>query len=729
MDKDLSREEMSYYNRLFWKWVLAIFGFCMLLILGTGIGLFGALPSFRDLENPKSNLATEVISSDNVVLGTYYVQNRSNVNYNQISPNVINALVATEDIRFFDHSGVDFKRSFSILLYNLMGKKQGASTITQQLALNMFSKEGRSKNILKRFTQKLQELIIAVKLERNYTKEEIITMYLNTVDFGYYNTYGIKSAARTYFNTTPDKLKPDQAALLVGMLRGTSLYSPIRNPERAKLRRNTVLHNMKKAAFIGESEFEIASKKPLALVMNPLAHNEGVATYFRSVLRKDIRTILQEREIRKPDGTPYDLDRDGLKIYTTIDSRLQRYAEEAQTEHLKALQPQFNAQWGGRDPFKGFQLLIDQGIKRSERYHQGIAEGKSEAEIMQGFKKKIKMTVFSWKGNIDTTMTPLDSLKYYKMMLRSSFMAMEPHSGYVRAWVGGANYEYFKYDQVKIGTRQIGSTAKPFTYLAALQKGFSPCFQVPNVPVTIDGWTPKEDRVIPGMLTLKKALANSQNYVTTYLMKEVGPTAVVTLLKKMGITSEVPPYPSICLGTFDASLYDVVGAYAAFVNHGIWTEPNYLLRIEDKNGHVLYEHTPKIVQAIDEQYAYTMVNMLKDVVTEGSASRLRYKYGLKQPMGGKTGTTQNNSDGWYIGITPQLVAGSWMGCEDRAIHFSATVQGQGANSALPVYAYFMKRVYADPTMSQYAKGDFEPPKNGIDITTDCDSYHQATPAP
>jgi penicillin-binding protein 1A len=723
MNNQLSREDIRRYNNLLWKWILGIVSFCAVLLLGTGLGLFGKLPSFRDLENPKSNLASEVISSDEVVLGTYYIQNRSNARYDEISPNVINALIATEDIRFYNHSGIDFKRTFTILFYNLVGKKQGASTITQQLALNLFSQEGRAYNPFKRFIQKLQELIIAVKLERNYTKEEIITMYLNTVDFGSYSTFGIKSAARTYFNINPDKLSPEQAAVLVGMLKGPSYYSPIRNPERSKARRNTVLSNMEKAGYLSQAEVELLQRKPLSLVFRPADHTEGSATYFRSVLKKDIKTIFQENNIHKPDGTPYDLDRDGLKIYTSIDSRLQRYAEDAQAEHLKALQAQFNAQWGVRDPFKGFEMLLDQGIKRSERYRQGIAEGKSEQKIRADFNRRVKMSIFTWKGNIDTVMTPLDSLKYYKLMLRSSLMAMEPQTGYVRAWVGGTNYEYFKYDQVKIGTRQVGSTAKPFTYLAALQKGFSPCFQVANEPVTIDDWTPKSESTITGYLTLKRALAKSQNYITAYLMREVGPTAVVTLIKKLGITSEVPAYPSICLGTFDASLYDMVGAYAAFVNHGIWTEPIYLLRIEDKNGHVLYEQKPKIVQALDEQYAYTMVNMLKDVVQEGTAARLRFKYNLNYPMGGKTGTTQNNSDGWFVGITPQLVTGVWMGCEDRAIHFSATVQGQGANSALPVFALFMKRVYADPTL-KYSKGDFDPPKNGVDITTDCSNYHQ-----
>lgn len=726
MNNPLSPETIYKYNTRLWIFILGIIVFCLLLIFGTGLGLFGELPSFRDLENPKSNLASEVISSDNVILGTYFIQNRSRVRYKDISPNVINALVATEDVRFYNHSGIDFKRSFTIIFYNLMGNKQGASTITQQLARNLFSKETRATNYIKRFAQKLQELIIAVKLERNYTKEEIITMYLNAVDFGSYNTFGIQSAARTYFDTTASKLSPEQAAVLIGMLKGPSLYSPIRNPKRSKDRRNTVLNNMQKAGYLSDAETSLLKRKPIRLSFTAQNHTEGSATYFRSVLKKEIKTIFQENNITKSDGTTYDLDRDGLKIYTTINSRMQRYAEDAQRESLRDLQIQFNKQWNGVNPFKGLEAIVDQGIKRSDRYLQSIAEGKSESEIRRDFNTLTSMTIFTWKGNIDTLMTPLDSIKYYKLMLRNAVMAMEPHTGYVRAWVGGTGYEYFKYDQVKMGTRQVGSTAKPFTYAAALQKGFSPCFQVANEPVTIDGWTPKSEHTVPGYLTLKKALAKSQNYVTAYLMREVGPTAVSTLIKKMGITSEVPSYPSICLGTFDASLYDMVGAYSTFVNHGVWTEPLYLLRIENKDGQVLYEKRPKVVVALEEQYAYVMTSMLKDVVTEGTGVRIRYKYNLMNPIGGKTGTTQNNSDGWFIGITPQLVTGVWTGCEDRAIHFSLTNQGGGANSALPVFALFMKRVYADPTLN-YTKDDFEAPKNGIDITLDCNSY--GTPSP
>ena len=556
-------------------------------------------------------------------------------------------------------------------------------------------------------------------------------MYLNTVDFGSYNTFGIKSAARTYFSTTPDKLEPEQAAILIGMLKGPSLYNPYRNPERAFLRRNTVIENMSKANYISDTEEERLKTIPLKLVFNPSDHNEGSAPYFRAVLKKDIQLTLEENSIYKADGTPYDLDRDGLKIYTTLNSHMQNYAEQAQQEYLKILQVQFNNSWNGRDPFnfKEAKSLIDQGMRRSDRYQQLKAEGKTEEEILQNFRIPTRMSVFSWRGEIDTLMRPLDSIKYYKLMLRNAVMSMEPQTGYIRAWVGGTNFTHFKYDQVKMGTRQVGSTAKPFTYAVAIGNGgFSPCYTVANEPVSIDAgdgtsWTPKAYNPIPGNLTLKKALANSQNYVTAYMMKQVGQTAVATLTKNMGITSDVPAVPSICLGSFDASVYDMVGAYSVFVNHGVWTEPIYLLRIEDKNGNLIYERRPKVKVVLDEQTAYVMTDMLQAVVKEGTGVRLGWKYKLTNPIGGKTGTTQNNSDGWFMGITPELVTGVWTGAEDRAIHFSSTNFGEGANTALPIFALYMQKVYADPKL-KYTKGDFPLPKGGIATTIDCGAYTQ-----
>lgn len=729
MNSQLTQQEIHRYTIGFWKWIIGIIAFGAILIFSIGLGLFGALPDLRTLENPKSNQASEVISDDNVVLGTYYVQNRSNVRYDEISPNVINALIATEDIRFYNHSGIDFKRTFTIIFYNLIGKRQGASTITQQLALNMFSEEGRSRTFLKRLIQKSQELIVAVKLERQYTKEEILTMYLNTVDFGSYNTYGIKSAARTYFSTTPDKLNPEQAAILIGMLKGPSFYNPHRNPERALLRRNTVLENMNNASYLSDEEADRLKKLPLGLAFNPTDHNEGAAPYFRAVLKKDIQATLEENSIYKADNTPYDLDRDGLKIYTTINSRMQHYAEEAQAEYMKTLQLSFKNSWKGRDPFnfKEAKGLINQGMRRSDRYQSLKAEGKTEEEILKDFSTPTKMSIFSWRGEIDTLMRPIDSIKYYKLLLRNAVMSMEPQTGYVRAWVGGINFSHFKYDQVKVGTRQVGSTAKPFTYAVAIgNAGFSPCYMVDNLPVSIDAgdgttYNPRAFRSLPGPITLKKGLAHSQNNATMFLMKQVGATAVSTLAKNMGITSPVPAFPSIALGSFEASVYDMVGAYSVFANHGIWTEPIYLLRIEDKNGNVIYERKPRIKVVLDEQTAYVMTDMLKGVIRDGTGVRLGWKYKLNNPIGGKTGTTNNNSDGWFMGITPELVTGVWTGAEDRAIHFTSTDFGEGANTALPIFGLYMQKVYADQNL-KYTKGDFPVPKGGVTTTLDCGAY-------
>ncbi len=726
MNKNLSKADIRKYNFTLWKLLIGGIVLFALFIIAVGFGLFGALPSFRDIEHPKSNQASEILADDGKVLGTYFVQNRSNISYQEISPNVINALIATEDIRFKEHSGIDFKRTFTIFLYALVGKKQGGSTITQQLALNLFSEEGRQKNFAKRILQKFQEWVIAVKLERNYTKEEILVMYLNTVDFGN-QAYGIKSAARVYFNTTPDKLTVAQSATLIGILKGITRYSPTRNPERALARRNTIMGLMVKADFISQQQLEAEREKPLGLRFSAATVNDGIAPYFRAVLKNDLKKIFQDRSILN-NGVPYDFDRDGLKIYTTLNYDMQLYAEAAQKESMKILQASFNKSWKGRNPFKGKELQIEQGVKRSDRYKALQLEGKSEEEIRKDFNTPAMLTIFTWRGNVDTLMKPIDSVKYYKMLLRNAMMAMDPQTGFVKAWVGGINYEHFKYDQVKMGTRQVGSTAKPFTYAVAIENGYSPCFTVLNEPVTIEvpgsePWTPRSSGTVPGYLTLQKALALSQNYIAAYLMKQVGPTAVATLAKKMGITSEVPAYPSIALGSFDASVYDMVGAYSVFANKGIWTKPTYIVRVEDRNGVVLYSERPIPRPAMNEEVAYVMTRMLRGVVTSGTGWRLAGRYGVKAAIGGKTGTTQNNSDGWFMGISPQLVAGVWTGCEDRAFHFISTSQGDGATTALPIFAGFMKRVYANPKL-KITQGDFEFPKNGVSITYDCSQYQQ-----
>jgi penicillin-binding protein 1A len=728
----LTQEDIKRYNGYIWKFIAGCFALLILLIVATYLGAFGALPSFRDLENPKSNQASEIISSDKQTLGTYYVENRSSVTYNQISPNVIHALIATEDERFMDHSGIDFRRLFSIIFLNIF-KRQGGSTITQQLALNLFSE--RSHNKLIRLTQKFREWITAVQLERHYTKEEIITMYLNTVDFGAYNTFGIKSAARTYFSTTPDKLTPDQAAVLIAMINGPGYYSPINHPDRVLNRRNNVvLTLMEKQGFLSEGQLEEFRNNPLGLKFNPINHNDGPAPYFRAVLKKEVQKIFDQESITKADGTPYDLDRDGLKIYTTINYTMQQYAEEAQAEYMRQLQVQFNNHWHGytlSKSIKNFKLLIDQGMHRSDRYKADTLQGMSAEEIRKDFNTPTKVELFTWKGDTTMTMKPIDSIVYSKMLLQNSLMSMDPTTGYIKAWVGGINFEHYKYDHVKNGTRQVGSTAKPFTYTVAIDNGYSPCMKVDNVPVSIPvpgqpDWVPRQSSydLQPGMITLRTALAFSQNYIAAYVMKQVGAVPVMNQIKKMGLTSNVPPYPSICLGSFDASVYDMTGAYSVFANKGIWTEPTFIVRIEDKKGNVLYTHKPKIVQALNEQTAYVMTYMMKGVIENGTGSRLMYRYGFRNPVAGKTGTTQDNSDGWFIGMVPQLVTGLWTGCEDRDFHFRSTSLGEGANTALPIFALYMKKVYANSELGIKKDVDFSPPKQPLTITIDCSAYDQ-----
>ena len=548
-------------------------------------------------------------------------------------------------------------------------------------------------------------------------------MYFNTVDFGS-NSYGIKAAAKTYFSKTPIKLSIDESALLVGILKGTTVFSPIKNPERAIKRRNVVLEQMEKYGFISEAQLTENTSKELNLQFQSPDHNQGAATYFREYVRQEVTAWCKEN--KKADGETYDIYRDGLKIYTTIDSRMQAYAEAAVKEHLTYLQAEFYKHWKGKTPWGENTDIILTSMRRSDRYQQLKEEGIAESEIKKIFDTPIKMTLFSWAGDIDTTLSPIDSIKYYKWYLRSSFMSMDPHNGAIKAWVGGPNYEYFKYDQVKMGKRQVGSTFKPFVYTVAMDNGWSPCYEAPNLPIVFedfDNWSPKNsDGKQGGMMTLRNGLANSVNLITAFMMKQVGPQAVVNVAKKMGITSDIPAYPSICLGTADVSLYEMVGAYSTYANKGVWTEPVYISRIEDKNGNVLYEKIPRKVDALSEQTAYLMLYMLRGVVDKGTGLRLRGpRYRFTNPIAGKTGTTQENSDGWFIGITPDLVSGVWTGAEDRSVHFRSTNLGEGANTALPIWALYMKKVYADATL-KISKGDFTPPAGGLNVEIDCDKF-------
>src|SRR5690606_15787125 len=721
----LSEADIKRYTRTFWKILVGIVCFGFLFLFSVRLGLFGKLPSFDDLENPNSNLASEILTEDNKVLGTYYVENRSNVKYSELSPYLVKALISTEDKRFYSHSGIDYSRTFTTVIHTLLGNKQGGSTITQQLALNLFS-ERRERNTLKRIMQKFQEWITAVHLERNYTKEEIIMMYFNTVDFGYKNSFGIKSGARTFFNTTPQELTADQAAVLVAILKGTYYYSPVRFPDRAIARRNLVLKNMLNEKFISQAEYEEAVARPLGLKTNIVSYAEGLAPYFRAVLKDEIRAEFKRLSITKADGTPYDLDRDGLKIYTPINYKMQQYAEEAQREWMKKLQAEFDKQWRRRDAFSGDNArLLETGMKRSDRYRELKRNGASDEEIKKAFNTKVSMSLFTWDGTVDTMMTPMDSIKYNKLILRNSMMAMEPLTGHIKAWVGGVSFEHYKYDQVKMGIRQTGSTAKPFTYAVAIDNGYSPCYLVPNHQRTYGNWTPRGSVQGGDPITIKNALKYSQNYATAYIVNDVVAANVASLTKRMGITSEVPSYPSISLGAYEASVFDMVGAYAAFVNHGTWIEPTMIFRVEDKNGTPIYERTPKVVKALNSESAYIMVDMLKGVVDVGTGSRLRRaEYGgLKNPIGGRTGTTNDNSDAWFIGVTPELVAGVWTGAEDRGISFNNMQYGQGAAAALPIFGLFMKKVFDDKSLN-YSTGDFPQPPGGLTRVLDCSEYQR-----
>jgi penicillin-binding protein 1A len=727
------------YVRNFWIVIFSPFVFLLLLLMTISVGIWGFMPTFEELENPRSNLASEIYSADGVLLGTFYIHNRSNVNFEEISPNMVHALLATEDIRFQHHSGVDVRSILRVLVRNLLGGQRsagGGSTLSQQLAKNLFPRQD-DPSVFSMVIIKLKEWVTAAKLERNYTKEEIIAMYLNTVDFGSH-AFGIKSAAKTYFNTTPDSLKVEESAVLVGMLKAPSWFHPVRNPERAFQRRQVVLSQMARYSYL--SPFEYDSIRSIQLDVSQYQvqdQNTGLATYFREFLRMELNEWSRTRT--KPNGSNYNIYKDGLKIYTTIDSRMQKYAEEAVEEHMgKTLQPDFFRHWRGYNnaPF-GRDLTqaqvntnIENSIRRSDRYINMRRLGIPEDSIRMSFNVQIPMTIFSWNGEIDTLMTPMDSIWYYKHFLNTGLMAIEPQTGFVKAYVGGINFRHFKFDHVTSSRRQVGSTFKPFLYTLAMQEGeFSPCTEVPNTPVTFDTpqgpWTPKnssDDRE-GQMVTLKWALANSVNYVSAFLMKRYSPLAVINLVRRMGITSPIDPVPALSLGTPDISVKEMVGAFATYANKGVFIEPSFITHIEDKSGNLIEAFMPKQEEALSEETAYLMLELMKGVVESGTGMRLRFRYGFNHPIGGKTGTTQNQSDGWFMGVTPNLVAGVWVGAEDRGIRFRSISLGQGANMSLPIWALFMQRVYADETIN-LTKDDFERPARPLSIETDCSRYRQ-----
>jgi penicillin-binding protein 1A len=729
------------YLWIFWILVSAPVFILVLLTFSASVGLFGKLPTFDELENPKTLLSSEVWSSDGQIIGKYYVQNRSNVQYKDISPFIINGLVATEDERFYEHSGVDLRSLFRVFFKTIIGRRSssgGGSTITQQLAKMLFPRQ-KSMSKLQLMGRKIKEWIIAARLERQYTKDEIITMYLNRFDF-INNAVGIQSAARIYFSTKSDSLRIEQAAMLVGMEKNPALFNPASEKRRdtALSRRNVVLKQMVNYHVLSEKAFDSLKKLPLHLHFRAENPDEGLASYFREYLRDNfLRKWCEDH--RKPDGTKYDIYKDGLKIYTTIDSRMQQYAEEAVQANCKYLQPYFFKECKiRRNPPYDFRIskaesenLIMESMHRSDRYAGLVEAGMKEDEIIKVFKTPVPMTVFTWRNKkhaLDTTMSPLDSIRYSKGYLQCGFASIDPHTGYIKAWVGGIDHKFFKYDHVTVGKRQVGSTFKAFIYTLAVQNGYSPCYEMPNVPITIQipgqpSWSPKNaDPDDDGkVMTLKEALAKSVDRIAAALTRDFSPQAVINLVKNMGIDDHIDAVPSICLGTPEISVLKMVGSYCTYANKGIWVEPVFVTRIEDKNGKILDRVSQKTSEAMSPQDAYVMLNMLEGVVMHGTGVRLVLKYKFDNPIAGKTGTTQNCSDGWFIGITPDLVSGCWAGFEDRSIHFEQMEYGQGATESLPVWAYYMRKIYDDPSINLF-QGDFAKPDKPISIELNCDKY-------
>jgi len=714
-----------YWKWLKWVWLFLVIGVCSFvgLIAAIASGWFGELPPIEELENPKTYLASEVYADDGSVLGKYYLQNRSNANFEDLSSNLINALVSTEDVRFYNHSGIDNNRLFTIVIYNLMGKRQGGSTITQQLAKNLFPRK-RFKSIHEKVITKLQEWITAILIEQRYTKEEILTMYFNTVEFGG-NSFGIKSASKTFFGKSPKDLSIPESAMLVGMLKAITKFNPVINPANALSRRNTVLNQMEKNEVISAEECASMKAKPIELNYNEEDHNEGLATYFRETLRLELLDWCAENG--------YNLYKDGLKIYTTINPQLQQMAEETVVEQMKDIQAKFYAHWKGREPWGEFKELITASMKRSDRYRILKEMGLDQDAILANFNEPVKMKVYSMtRGEVDTVMTPMDSLKYYKYFAQCGLMSMDPISGRIKAWVGGHNYNYFKYDHVNVtAKRQVGSTFKPFVYTLAVDNGTSPCTVVPNKPVVFEDfndWAPQnaDNTYNDPEMSLFRGLQFSVNNIVLYLMKQLGPNgpkSVVELVRKLGITSNLEPYPSIALGTSDVSIYEMVGAFSAYANKGVWLKPVYLLSISDKNGNTIYENKPVSQEALSEQTAYVMCKMMERVTAHGTAAKVKYMYQIPGAVGGKTGTTQNYSDGWFIGITPSLVSGCWVGWEDRAIHFRTMDLGSGSAMAMPIWANYMKKVVAKPGLFKVVN-EWEAPQAPLSIEIDCDKYKQ-----
>jgi penicillin-binding protein 1A len=750
MAQEKEKKKRNYRKQIIWTAVVLtgpVWGLTLLLSL-TSMGVFGDLPNIAQIANPDTKLATEIITEDGETLGTFFRENRTAATFDELSPWLGKALVATEDERFYSHSGVDAKALARAVAY--LGSKGGGSTLTQQLAKMQYNEPAQ--NLLERIGQKLGEWIIAVQLERLYTKDEIIALYLNQLDF-LYQAVGINSAARVYFNKKPIDLNIEEAAVFVAMAKNPSLYNPKRYPERTKQRRDQVFVQMVKNGMLSVAEKDSLQEIPLQLEFRPQSHTAGLAPYFREYLRGYMKEWIKDYEKRT--GRELDLYSGGLKIYTTINAEMQQNAEEAVQEHLGNFQRIFDIikedrKYGpfyfDEDPAGNVKRIVDRAMKSTQRYRGMKRRGASQDSIQKAFTTPLPMTVFTWQGDKDTVLSPRDSIIYYKGLYQVGMMSVEPQSGHVKAWVGGNDYQYFKYDHVKQGKRQVGSTFKPFVYASAiLEKNYSPCLQVPNAKICIEkgefglieDWCPSNsDGKYGGTKSLKHALANSMNTVTTFLMKQVGPRPVINLARRMGITGDIPEVPSIALGTVDLSVYEMVGSYTTFANKGRYVQPIMVTRIEDKNGVVLEEFTPETRQVMSDRDAYVILKLLMGVTEDGTGIRLRhdlgknfyrnkavtgYPYKFTNEIAGKTGTTQNNSDGWFMGAVPNLITGVWTGCEDRAAHMGGgfgTYYGQGATAALPIWAVYMKKNYANPDLG-ISKSPFERPKGALDIDVDC----------
>lgn len=721
-----------------WSVVLLV----VLFFIGINYGLLGEMPDLEKIQNPRSSISTGVWSADGEVLGTYFTENRIEVSYDELSPYLVKALVATEDKRFYNHSGIDLKGLFRAVIYTgMLGKEGGGgSTLTQQLAKNLFHQDFTRAGMFKRITQKLKEWVLAAKLERTFTKDEIINLYFNTIGFGY-NSYGIKTACFTYFYKTPKELKAEEAALLVAMLNGPSYYNPRTHADRATERRNLVMSRMVEINAITQLQYEQLSKLPIKLNFHNPDFREGTGTYIREYIRQELQNWCDKNP--KPGGGKWNIYEDGLNVFTTVNSRMQRYAEEAMTEHLTHLQKSFFKEWKGKEPWKfGARVkpdLLEKMIKQTDRYKSMKAAGKSDKEIEQAFKTKTEMTIFSWQGDrsysVDTVMTPLDSLRYYLQMIQVGFLAVEANTGKVLAWIGGPNIRYFQLDHVKRTTkRQVGSTMKPLLYGLALERNYEPCTVIPYLKPECPGidasWNPdgtdkwKEGDLVP----MKDGLAASDNRVTARIMCEMGdPNLLKEFAQRLMIESPMDAVPSLCLGTADISLIEMIGAYTCFANLGIYSKPYFIEKITDKQGNVLAQFSPFQKEAIAPKTAFVLTQMLKGVVNYGTATRLRNKYGLNMPLAGKTGTTQGNADAWFIGYNPQIVVGAWVGFEQPSVHFISNASGAGAAAALPIVGGFLRKSFNDKLL-KLSPADFSYPDDStFSVNMDCSMQNATQP--